>query len=381
MLQFFDYEVLRIIWWILLGVLLIGFAIMDGFDLGIAILLPFIAKNDIEKRILLNSIGPVWEGNQVWLILGAGAIFAAWPFVYAVSFSGFYFAMLIILLALILRPVGFDYREKIKHKIWKNIWDICIFISGLVPALVFGVAVGNAIKGIPFSFNSFMMIENKINFFALFSPFTIICGLLSLLILVNQGVCYLAIKTEGEILLRVKKIINFSPLLAIGLFAIGGWMLNYIDCYQITDFAGKMTDSNPLRKTVITATGCWLDNYQKYPLIHIAPIIGFLGQLLIVFFIKYNQYGKAFIASSISIAGIIATVGLTMFPFILPSNLDPNSSLTVWDASSSKFTLMVMLIATIIFVPIIIAYTSWVYRILRGKVNEKDIKKDSNFLY
>ncbi len=138
MLEFFDYEILRIIWWVLLGVLLIGFAIMDGFDLGVGILLPFVAKTDIERRVVLNSVGPVWDGNQVWLILGAGAIFAAWPHVYAVTFSGFYFAMLLVLTALILRPVGFDYRSKIENKTWRCIWDYCIFIAGFVPSLVFG---------------------------------------------------------------------------------------------------------------------------------------------------------------------------------------------------------------------------------------------------
>lgn len=381
MMEFFDYEVLRIIWWVLLGVLLIGFAIMDGFDLGVGILLPFVAKTDSERRIVLNSVGPVWDGNQVWLILGGGAIFAAWPYVYAVSFSGFYFAMLLVLLALILRPVGFDYRSKIQNKTWRQIWDICLFISGLVPSLVFGVAIGNVLQGVPFSFDEFMVIENKISFFGLFTPFSLLCGLLSVAMLTCHGATYLAIKTEGEILQRVKKALKIFPFTTIALFAIGGVLLNFVDCYKITDFAGVLSESNPLRKTVLSASGCWYDNYNKYNWIIAAPLLGFVGQILIPFFITKNNFGKAFIASSLSIFGIIATVGLTMFPFILPSSLNPSSSLTIWDASSSEFTLMVMFIAAIIFVPIILAYTSWVYAVLRGKVTEKDIKKDSNFLY
>lgn len=381
MLEFFDYEVLRVIWWVLLGVLLIGFAIMDGFDLGVGILLPFVAKTDPERRVVLNSVGPVWDGNQVWFILGGGAIFAAWPYVYAVSFSGFYFAMFLVLLALILRPVGFDYRSKIQNKTWRQTWDICLFISGLVPSLVFGVAIGNVLQGVPFSFDEFMVIENKISFFGLFTPFSLLCGLLSIAMLITHGATYLAIKTEGKILERVEKVLRIFPLITIALFALGGVFLNFVECYKVMDFAGTLAESNPLRKTAFSELGCWYDNYKKYQWIISAPFFGFIGQFLILFFMAKNKPGKSFIASSLSIFGIIATVGLTMFPFILPSSLNPNASLTIWDASSSEFTLMVMFIAAIIFVPIILAYTSWVYAVLRGKVTEKDIKKDSNFLY
>lgn len=381
MTEFFDYEILRIIWWLLLGVLLIGFAIMDGFDLGVGILLPFVAKNDLERRVVINSVGPVWEGNQVWFILGGGAIFAAWPYVYAVSFSGFYFAMFLVLLALILRPVGFDYRSKIQNKTWRQTWDICLFISGLVPSLVFGVAIGNVLQGVPFSFDEFMVIENKIGFFSLFTPFTLLCGLLSVAMLITHGATYLAIKTEGEILKRVKKILKIFPFVTIILFALGGVFLDFIQCYQMGDFAGTLGESNPLRKTVISSHGCWYGNYEKYKWMIAAPVLGFVGQFFVLLFMAAKHPGKTFIASSLSILGIIATVGLTMFPFILPSSLNPGASLTVWDSSSSYFTLLVMLIAAIIFVPIILAYTSWVYAILRGKVTEKEVKKDSNFLY
>ena len=381
MLEIFDYELLRIIWWILLGVLLIGFAIMDGFDLGVGILLPFIAKNDSEKRIVINSVGPVWDGNQVWFILGGGAIFAAWPHIYAVSFSGFYFAMFLVLLALILRPVGFDYRSKIDNPVWRNFWDICLFIAGFVPSLVFGVAIGNVLRGVDFSFNEFMVIDNQIKFFSLFTPFSLLCGILSVVILTTQGACYLAIKTENEIQLRAIKLLKILPIIAIILYAIGGYFISTMDGYQLLSPAKSLGDSNPLSKEVTKIIGGWLNNYNRHPYFIIAPLLGFLGAILVVVFAIFKQYGKAFIASSLSIIGIIASVGLSMFPFILPSSLNPNASLLVWDASSSYRTLVVMLIAVIIFMPLILLYTSWVFYVLRGKVTKEAIKKDSNFLY
>jgi cytochrome d ubiquinol oxidase subunit II len=381
MAEIFNYEVMRVIWWVLLGVLLIGFAIMDGFDLGTAILLPFIGKSDVERRIILNSVGPVWDGNQVWFILGGGAIFAAWPLVYAVSFSGFYYAMFLVLVALILRPVGFDYRSKINNKTWRTVWDYCLFISGLVPSLVFGVAIGNVLLGVNFSFDNFMIIENKIGFFELFTPFSLLCGLLSVSMLTVQGACFLSIKTEGEIQKRIKKLLNILPFVNVALFAIGGLMLQKIDGYVITKILSHSADSNPLNKEVSRQAGAWLNNYSTYKWFIIAPILGFVGQIFAMIFSHFKHDVKAFIASSLSVLGIIATVGLTCFPFILPSSLNPNSSLTLWDASSSYHTLVVMFIAALIFVPLIISYTSYVFMVLRGKVNEKTIDKDSNFLY
>ena len=381
MAEIFNYEVMRVIWWVLLGVLLIGFAIMDGFDLGTAILLPFIGKTDVERRVILNSVGPVWDGNQVWFILGGGAIFAAWPLVYAVSFSGFYYAMFLVLVALILRPVGFDYRSKINNKTWRTIWDYCLFISGLVPSLVFGVAIGNVLLGVNFSFDNFMIIENKIGFFELFTPFSLLCGLLSVSMLTVQGACFLSIKTEGDIQKRIKKLLNILPFVNVALFAIGGLMLQKIDGYVITKILSHSADSNPLNKEVSRQAGAWLNNYSTYKWFIVAPILGFVGQIFAMILSHFKHDVKAFIASSLSVLGIISTVGLTCFPFILPSSLNPNSSLTLWDASSSYHTLVVMFIAALIFVPLIISYTSYVFMVLRGKVNEKTIDKDSNFLY
>ena len=194
---FLDYETLRLIWWVLLGVLLIGFAIMDGFDLGVAALLPFVGRSDTERRVLINTIGPVWEGNQVWFILGGGAIFAAWPPLYAVSFSGFYLAMFLVLAALILRPVGFKFRGKLADPRWRAVWDTALFIGGVVPALVFGVAVGNVLQGVPFFFDDSLRATYTGGLLGLFNPFALLCGVVSLAMLVMQGGAFLALKTEA----------------------------------------------------------------------------------------------------------------------------------------------------------------------------------------
>jgi cytochrome d ubiquinol oxidase subunit II len=246
---------------------------------------------------------------------------------------------------------------------------------------VFGVAIGNVLLGVNFSFDNFMIIENKIGFFELFTPFSLLCGLLSVSMLTVQGACFLSIKTEGDIQKRLKKLLNILPFVNVILFAIGGLMLQKIDGYIITKILSNSADSNPLNKEVSRQAGAWFNNYSTYKWFIIAPILGFAGQIFAMILSHFKHDVKAFIASSLSVLGIISTVGLTCFPFILPSSLNPNSSLTVWDASSSYHTLVVMFVAAIIFVPLIISYTSFVFMVLRGKVNEKTIDKDSNFLY
>ncbi len=194
--EFIDYGTLKVIWWVLLGILLIGFAATDGFDMGVATLLPFVAKNDVERRVAINTIGPVWEGNQVWFVLGGGAIFAAWPPLYAVSFSGFYLAMFVVLAALILRPVGFKYRSKRPDAGWRRNWDIALFVGGFVPALIFGVAVGNVLQGVPFRLTEDLRTIYEGSFFGLLNPFALLCGLLSVAMLVMHGGAWL-FGTEG----------------------------------------------------------------------------------------------------------------------------------------------------------------------------------------
>ncbi|AIJ87143.1 cytochrome d ubiquinol oxidase subunit II [Brucella melitensis] len=377
-----DYQTLRIIWWVLLGVLLIGFAAMDGFDLGVGTLLPFVARTDVERRVVINTIGPVWEGNQVWLILGGGAIFAAWPPLYAVSFSGFYLAMFVILFALILRPVGFKFRSKRDGETWRNSWDWALFIGGFVPALIFGVAVGNVLQGVPFRLNGDLQIFYEGSFFALLNPFALLCGILSVTMLTMHGAAWLVLKTDGVIQARARAYGSVAALLTVILYIVAGaisWL--WVSGYRITSAVVMDGPSNPLQKTVELDHGAWFANYANYPILLIAPALGILGALAVLATLRGGRELAPLLFGKLSIFGIISSVGVSMFPFILPSSIDPQSSLTVWDSSSSHQTLFIMLVVTVVFIPIIVAYTAWVYKVLWGKVDKSMIEDESNHAY
>lgn len=378
-----DYETLRLVWWLFLGLLLIGFAIMDGFDLGVAAVLPVVARTDTERRVAINTIGPVWEGNQVWLVLGAGAIFAAWPMIYATAFSGFYIAMFLVLATLILRPVGFDFRQKIADRRWRAFWDYALCAGGVVPSLVFGVAVGNLLLGVPFRIDGEMRIVYEgSGLFELLNPFGLLCGLVSLAMLVSHGAAYLALKTDGVVEDRARWIARRGPAVTIGLFLLAGlWVWLGIDGYRITSAVVPGGDSNPLWKTVVLERGHWLANYAAYPVLLLAPALGVLGALGLAGFTAKRRPMPAFLASAVSIVGVVGTAGVSLFPFLMPSSVQPDASLTVWDSSSSHLTLFVMLVATVIFLPLVIAYTGFVFRVLRGVITQERIAADGHKLY
>lgn len=367
-----DYETLKFIWWVLLGVLLIGFAVTDGFDLGVGILLPFVAKTDEERRLVINTVGPVWEGNQVWLVLGAGAIFAAWPAVYAMTFSGFYVAMFIALAGLILRPVSFVFRSKNSDPRWRNFWDRALFVSGILPALIFGVAVGNVLQGVPFHLDEFHLPIYDGSFWGLLNPFALVCGVISVGMFVVHGACWIAAKTDVALGERARSIGFYAAVLVTGLFALCGlWVAFGMDGYVITGGANPAGEANPMTKTVELQAGAWLNNYRIHWLAIAAPVIGLGAMGLTAWMIRGWSERRILFLSGLASAGMITSVGMSMFPFIVPSSTDPRSSLTVWDASSSHLTLFTMLVAAVFFIPIILAYTAFVYRTLRGKVDLK----------
>lgn len=377
----FDYEAFRFIWWVLVGVLLIGFTIADGFDMGVGALVPIIGKTDNERRVMINSIAPHWDGNQVWLITAGGALFAAWPLIYAVSFSGFYFAMIVTLAALWLRPIGLDYRSKIENSKWRSNWDIAISISGFIPPIIFGVAFGNLIQGVPFTLNDLMMVTYHGSFFGLLNPFALLCGAISLGMFLMMGTTWLQMKTTEEVYCRARKYTTQSSLSVAVLFVLAGFWVQFIDGYVIVGELNTLAASNPLAKEVVRESGAWMGNFADYPAMCIAPLLGVLMPLLTILATKVEKNGLAFLFSSLTSTGIILTAGFSMFPFVMPSDLEPNHSLTMWDSTSSELTLQIMTGIAAIFVPIILMYTSWAYYKMFGRLDNEFIENNKNSLY
>jgi len=373
-----SYELLRLLWWAVLGVLLIGVAVMDGFDLGAALLLPIVGRSDMDRRVILNSVGPVWEGNQVWLILGAGAVFAAWPPLYAVAFSGFYLAMLLLLVALILRPVGFAFRSRVADARWRNVWDGGLVAGGLVASLVFGVAFGNALLGVPFRFDDTLRMTYEGDLFGLFRPFAILCGLISVVMIAMHGAVYLAVKTGGDIQRRARGVAVVTAIALAALFVLAGLWAAQLSGFVVAHAQDHSGPSNPLLKAVIREPGALMRNYGLEPWAILAPCLGVGGALTTAALSRFATPRPlaAFVASSAAVAGVIATAGVSLFPFLLPSSLAPDAGLTVWDASSSQTTLAIMTVATAVFLPLILAYTAWVYRVLRGPVTAATVAAD-----
>ncbi|WP_162046706.1 cytochrome d ubiquinol oxidase subunit II [Vibrio taketomensis] len=377
----FDYEILRLIWWVLIGVLMIGFAITDGFDMGVGALVPIIGKSDNERRVMINSIAPHWDGNQVWLITAGGALFAAWPLVYAASFSGFYLAMILTLAALWLRPLGLDYRSKIEEPKWRRSWDIAISISGFVPPLIFGVAFGNLLQGVPFQLSDFMMPTYHGSFFGLLNPFALLCGLVSVFMILMQGSTWLQMKTTDELHVRARSVAQLMGLLTVAAFVAAGFWIQNMEGYVITTVIDHNAASNPLNKEVVREVGAWMNNFHTYPLMWAAPALGVFMPLLAVIASRFEKGGFAFLFSSLGNAGVILTAGFSMFPFIMPSSLEPSHSLTMWDATSSELTLNLMTAVAAVFVPIILGYTTWGYYKMFGRLDNKYIEDNKHSLY
>jgi len=378
----FDYETYKVIWWCFVAVLLLGFALTDGWDFGVGMALPFLGKDDTERRIIINTIGPTWEGNQTWFITAGGTLFAAWPLVYAAAFSGLYIALIVALFALFFRPVGFDFRSKVADPRWRNAWDWGLFIGGFVPPLIFGVGMGNVLQGIPFRYDDLLRLEYTGNFFQLLNPFGLLSGVLAVAMLAMHGATFLHMKTEGVIAERARRLAMGAAALTIILFAAAGvWAATSLPGYRITAMPDPGTAFMPPAKTVVVAAGAWMDNYARWPLTWAFPAAAFIGALLAIALSAARRTVAALMASGMSVAGILLTAGCAMFPFVLPSSLMPSHSLTAWDATSSHKTLAVMFWVVVIMLPIIAIYTSWVYSVVRGKVTEAHIRENEHSVY
>jgi cytochrome d ubiquinol oxidase subunit II len=377
-----DYEVLRFIWWLLVGILLIGFAITDGFDMGVGMLSRVIGRSDVERRIMVNSIAPHWDGNQVWLITAGGALFAAWPMVYAAAFSGFYVAMILVLASLFFRPVGFDYRSKIEDMRWRNMWDWGIFIGSFVPPLVIGVAFGNLLQGVPFHMDEYMRLYYTGNFFQLLNPFGLLAGVVSVSMIIAQGATYLQMRTVGELHLRARAAAQIAALVMMVCFVLAGvWVMYGINGYVVTSEMNHHAASNPMTKEVARQAGAWMVNFNNMPLLWIIPALGVVLPLLTVLMSRLEKGAMAFLFSSLTLACVILTAGIAMFPFVMPSSTMLNASLTMWDATSSQLTLNLMTYVALVFVPIILIYTTWCYWKMFGRITKEDIESNTHSLY
>lgn len=377
-----DYETLKIIWWVLIGVLLIGFALTDGFDMGAMALLPFVAKDDSERRVAINTIAPHWDGNQVWFITAGGALFAAWPMVYATAFSGLYWAMLLVLFALFCRPVGFDYRSKLEDPRWRNAWDWALFVGGFVPALVFGVAFGNLFQGLPFNLDEMMRPTYNGSFFALLNPFALLAGVVSLSMLSLHGGAWLMMRTDGELAERSARAARLCALVYLVAFlGAGAWVSFGMHGYSLVSAVDGNAALNPLHKQVALDNVGWLANYHKQPLTLLAPALGILGGLLALVAASTRRGGLAFFGSALAIVGTICTAGFALFPFVFPSSENLAASLTLWDAVSSRKTLGIMFGVACVFVPIILCYTLWGYVRMWGRLSRKHIDANPHGLY
>jgi cytochrome d ubiquinol oxidase subunit II len=373
----FDYATLKLVWWVFVGIIIVTFALTDGWDLGIGMLSPMLGKTDEERRVILRSIEPNWEGNQTWFVIAGGVIFAAWPLVYAAAFSGLYVALLLVLFALFFRPVGFKYRNKLESPRWRRNWDRGLFIGGFVPTLVFGIAFGNLLLGVPFQFDRDLRVFYTGTFWGLLNAFSLLAGMVSLALLIMHGAAYLQLRTDGIIQARAARAARLASLALIVTFgAAGVWVATGVEGYRVTSMPDPNSVVNPLAKTVLRVRGAWLENYIHFPLMLAAPVAAFAGALGVALLTTLRHPLLTLLASATSVIGVILTAGLSMFPFLMPSSSDPASSLTAWDSVSSHRTLQLMFWVTVVFLPLIGLYTSWVYARLWGKVTAETVRDE-----
>jgi cytochrome d ubiquinol oxidase subunit II len=371
---------LKIIWAVLLGVLLTGLAVMVGMDMGVGSLLRFVGKNDAERRVALNIIGPHWDGNQVWFILGGGAIFAAFPTLYATSFSVFYVVMILLLFSMIMRPVAFEYRSKLAGKNWRDSWDWAFLISGALPMIIYGAAFGNVMEGVAYHYSwtgQYYQDESFLSY--LLNPFAVMCGVLSLALSLYQGGMILMLRGEEPIFGRARCFAIGGALVAPLLFVLGGFWVAHLNGYAFTSAVDPSMPPTPLNgPAVAVQAGAWLNNYHTYPILWVLPALGLLGMLGGAATAWWRLPIIGWWLGAVAWIGVIFTTGASMFPFLMPSSSNPDQSLTVWNASGSEYNLGWMLFFALLFTPIIITYTSWCFYVMRGKVKIADIAKNTH---
>ncbi len=372
------YLFLKVLWWLLLGVLLAGLAIMVGMDMGVGTLLRFVGRSDVERRACLNAVGPHWDGNQVWFILGGGAIFAAFPLLYATAFSGLYIVMLLLLWTMIVRPLGFEYRSKLPSPRWRNAWDWALLVSGAVPMIVYGAGVGNMFLGVPFHFEWDMRSYYTGSFITLLNPFAVLCGLLSLALSIYMGGVMLMGRAGGEVAVRARRAASWAALAAVVLFSAGGVWVSMLHGYVLEHSPAPAVAQNPLQQSVSLQAGHWLANFRSVPLLWLVPALGYLGMLLGWLLVRGGRHTLAWWSGALAWIGVLGTAGVALFPFMMPSSSNPAQSLTIWNSVSSQTDLLWSTGFAAVFVPLILWYTSWAFWVMRGTVDRKEIESSDH---
>jgi cytochrome d ubiquinol oxidase subunit II len=333
---------LNTLWFIFIAVLYTGFFVLEGFDFGVGILLPFLGKTDTQRRTIINTIGPHWDGNEVWLIAAGGATFAAFPNWYATLFSGFYLPLFLVLIGLIVRGVAFEFRSKDENPLWRSVWDWCIFAGSLLPAILLPIAFSNLVRGVPI--NADMQYIG--GFFNLLNPFALLAALAVTLLMIFHGAAFLSIKTEGELEKRAKAVVRSTWLLVVLILVI----------FIITSF-------------IVT------DVRQRLSVLPILfPILGALAILASGYFLRKDQYGRVFLMTCLTVAFVVLTIFAFLYPRVMVSSLNPLWSLNIENAASSFTTLRLMTIVTLIFLPLVLLYQGWTYWVFRKRVSGDEKK-------
>ncbi len=340
---------LQTVWFFIWGLLWAIFFMTDGFDFGIGTLYPFLGKSERDKNVMIHAVGPLWDGNEVWLITAAGVTFAAFPIVYAVMFSSLYSALMLILFALILRGVSFEFRNQVDNPTWKKVWDTCIFVGSFLPAFLFGVAFGNIFQGIPIDQNGVY----HGTLLTLLNPYGLLTGVLFVCLFIVHGALWLLIKSDGDLAERTEKLVGVLWLVLTGVAVV---------------FLGASYVFTPLWK-----------NYFVTPILFLVPVISVTAIFGIKYFLTKQAFFKAWVASALTIVSCTFFGIIGLFPNMFPSSIDAEYSLTAFNASSSPLTLKIILIVALLFVPIIIAYQAWAYKLFSGTVTDEDLAHDESY--
>ncbi|OQW75626.1 MAG: cytochrome d ubiquinol oxidase subunit II [Proteobacteria bacterium ST_bin11] len=359
-----DYEMLRLVCWGVLGLFVIGFVLSSGIEIGVSILLPFMNANEPQRAWLVARLAPTSAGNQVWLLAILGVLFAGWPTVYAATFASFHSLLLLTVLSLFVRPLAWYFRASVTREDWLKKWDKALFISGMLPAALLGVMAGNLLKGVPFHLASDMHIAFLGSFSGLFSPFASLVGVTSVALLMMYGALYLQTHTQDAVYQRSKSLAMSSGLVFLVLYALAGGWITHLEGYHVTTDIMPNGVSNPLTKFVKRGDGLWLDNYEHEPTLWALPALAFIGGIAALVLSRLERAYWALLASAVTVVMVILTMAVSMFPFLAPSNISLNSSLTIWDASASQATLSALLCVTGILLPLMAIATRGLYKLL-----------------